>query len=455
MLMLPLGPLSSDWFEFARSLIGDLAPLGHRLQRDEDGITLFIEEPSDHEDKFWEPVHQLQHYRILLEHRDEILAFERDYEAFFVDPTTFQPTAVQPILQVVNFKNPDQMRVLEYLRLSQSVTAGRPVGRRMGLLIWDIGQAGGPKIFGGAMLASARFSQRIRDQRFGWPPDYPKTSSKHDSVARALRVTGLGRIMQLSMACAVPPYSVLSGARLVALAPFTAAGLESFRRSLKVPDVHADLAAIVTTTGKGISGSPFHGHRVGQLAPGVVAAEGARGDLYAKVKVPPEINPLRASFESLVGDSTRARALTLFRAEKPERYAQLRRPERSAMAYCLRRLGLRRWIYEGNEIGVHLGILGSATLPSLQSGKPRSSSNRPLIDWDQAVGVWSRRFLPAPENVGESADEDGKAAHRKARQARLERARELNADSYRLSSRLADTGCRAVPIAVGEAISRV
>lgn len=304
------------------------------------------------------------------------------------------------------------------------------------MLIWDIGQTGHPRLLGAAILASTRFSQRIRDHRLGWLTYYPRTSPKHDPAGRVVRVYGLGRMMQLTMACALPPYSVLSGAWLAALAPFTAAGVDAFRRSFKTPDPDADLAAVVTTTGKAASGSPFHGHRIAQIAPGVSLIPGTKGDLYAQAKPEDGLRPLRASFEFLVSEEVRDLARELFRREQPEHFARLRSPDRSAMAFVLRRLKLRRWIFQGNEIGVHLGMLGEPTLEALRSGRSRPTNARPLLDWSQVVSVWSRRFLPAPEFVGESAHERTKGEHREARQKRLERAREFPACRIRLSSRL-------------------
>jgi hypothetical protein len=84
------------------------------------------------------------------------------------------------------------------------------------------------------------YSQRLRDQHLGWTPDYPRTSVHFDERARAVRVTGLARMMQLSVACALPPYNVLSGAWLVALAPFTALG----RRRSRARQVSASLTRI-------------------------------------------------------------------------------------------------------------------------------------------------------------------------------------------------------------------
>jgi len=388
------------------------------------------------QENHWDRVHRVRHRALLEERRNEIFAFEQEFESIFVDMASFQPSAVRPILEIIDFRNRSHVRIVEYLKLYQTVTVGKLVGRRMGLLIWDIGQSGPAHLLGASVLASARFSQRIRDRRLGWPPDFPRTSPRHDPAARAVRIYGLSRIMQLSMACALPPYNALSGAWLAALAPFTAAGLDAFRASLKSPDPDADLASVVTTTGKAASGSPFHGHRVGQIARGVSSAAGAKGDLYSQAKPYGGLRPLRASFEVLVTEEVRSRARELFRQERPAQFARLRSPDRSAMAFALRQLGLRRWIFEGNEIGLHIGMLGEATLHCLREGRPRPAGARPLLDWGQAVGVWSRRFLPAPELVGESADQRSKGAHREARQKRLDRARDFPADQIRLSSRL-------------------
>src|SRR5208282_2486329 len=203
--------LNPHWAEFVVALFRDLKPLGHSLNRNPDGtLTAEIQLPAAISDEhFWDDAYRASHRRVLQVHRNQILSFENDYDHFFVDMASFQPSAVRPVLEIANFNNPDHSRIMEYLRLSQSVTSRQLVGRRMGLLIWDVGQTGGTRLFGGAILASARFSQPIRDRRFGWAPDYPRTSRKHDPAARALRLLGLDRIMQLSIACAVPPYNIL------------------------------------------------------------------------------------------------------------------------------------------------------------------------------------------------------------------------------------------------------
>jgi hypothetical protein len=439
MLRLHAASLSSDWFDFLIALFRDLEPLGHFARIEADGaLTIGTSNPMNRgESRYetrWARAHHVRHQALLRERREEILAFESDFAPVFVDMTTFQPSAVLPRLEIVDFKRPEHLRIVDYLKLYQSVTSGKAVGRRMGLLIWDIGQAGSPRLFGGAFLASARFSQRLRDGRFGWKPDYPKTSPHHDPAARTIRVNGLARIMQLSVACALPPYSTLSGAWLSAMSPFTSVGLEAFRASLRVPHADADLAAIVTTTGMAVSGAPFRGHRVVQIAPnGVTAAPGSGGNLYARVEPSLETPPLRASFSDLVSTEVQERALRLFAQEQPEHFARLRSPLRSAMAFALRRLGLHSSLFEGNEMGVHIGMLGINTLDYIRSGRVRPAQARPTLDWEQVVDVWSRRFLPAPATVGESADPATRAEHREARQRRLDAARNFPQERIRLS----------------------
>jgi hypothetical protein len=443
MLRLDSEALSPAWSEFLISLILDLKPLGYFARVEEHGAAFALGTtiPFDRGDiryeECWHNAHALRHQTLLEQHRAEILAFEDEFAQLFVDMPAFQPSAVRPVLQTVDFNRLEHIRIVEYLKLYQSVTAGKAVGRRMGLLIWDIGQADFPRLFGAAVLASTRFSQPARDRRLGWLPDYPKTSVYHDPDARDIRVAGLARMMQLSLACALPPYSALSGAWLAAMAPFTELGLKAFRKSLKTPDPGADLAAVVTTTGMAISGAPFRGHRVVQLAPkGVAAASGASGNLYSRAEGPVGALPLRASFEDLISPSVWEKARRLFEEERPDRYTRFKSPDRSAMGYALRRLALNWSLFDGNEMGVHIGALGADTLEYLRTGQPRPKHARALLDWDQVVDVWARRFLPAPATVGESAQGATRAKHREARQRRLDAARHYPADRIKLSSRL-------------------
>ena len=83
----------------------------------------------------------------------------------------------------------------------------------------------------------------------------------------------------------------------------------------------------------------------------------AKGDLYAQIRREPETEPLRSSFGScsarksvrwpatLQGGTARAICeLKVLRIERP-------------WQFTFQRLGLRRSILKGNEIGIHLGLL--------------------------------------------------------------------------------------------------
>jgi hypothetical protein len=151
MLHLQWETLSPSWSEFLTKLFRDLASLGHTLSKGESGvITAQICDPATvTDDHFWDEAHRLCHRKELEEHRDEILRFERDFDQLFVHMATFQPSAVRPVLEIVDFMRDDHKGIVEYLRLTQSVTSRKLVGKRMGLLIWDVGQTGGTRLLGG------------------------------------------------------------------------------------------------------------------------------------------------------------------------------------------------------------------------------------------------------------------------------------------------------------------
>jgi hypothetical protein len=183
MLRLVTRPLSSDWFNFVYALFDDLEPLGHRVERLEDGrLALELTEPKEHDDwqkidpnnpdnkrvNFWERAHQVRHLALLREQAPTIMALEERLEDIFVKTDVFQPSAVQPVLESIDFKNNRHIDIVQYLSLYQTVTSRKLVGRRMGLLLWDDGQTGHRPLIGAAILASPRFSQRTRDRYLDW-----------------------------------------------------------------------------------------------------------------------------------------------------------------------------------------------------------------------------------------------------------------------------------------------
>jgi hypothetical protein len=61
-----------------------------------------------------------------------MLKFERDFNRFFVDMATFQRSAVRPVLKTIHFKRNERKRIVDYLRLTQSVMFRKLVGSESG-----------------------------------------------------------------------------------------------------------------------------------------------------------------------------------------------------------------------------------------------------------------------------------------------------------------------------------
>jgi hypothetical protein len=373
---------------------------------------------ADQAETFWDAAHHHRHRVVLSQNADRIREFERQHADVFVHMDLFQPSAIKPTVEIVDFTSDRDRSIIDYVGCYQSVRSRRRVGRQMGLLVWDDGQTGHRPLIGAAVLASARYSQRLRDQHLGWPTHYPRTSEHFDAHAKTVREAGLARMMQLSMACAMRPYTVLSGAWLMAMTPFTEAGQDAFVRACK-REQDPDLAAVVTTTGKGPSGSPFRGHRVGQLSNSRFdAAPGSKGNVFTHVNPTSETSTLYASFEDLVSQETISQACALFAAEQPQRFESVKNVERAAMSYGLQRLSVNRRIFRGNEMGVHIGMLGTQTLPHLALGTPRPVGDRPRLDWQEVIAVWTNRFLPPADGARETAIPKTRAKHNAARRKR-------------------------------------
>jgi hypothetical protein len=435
---MPRGRISRSWSEFVASLLRDLEPVGYFAEHADadDGLwsirTSMPDDPAQR-GRFWERAHHRRHLSLLTKCEDTIHAFEAEHADVFVRMELFEPSAVRPVLEIVDFSSAHHCQIIDYLALYQSVTSRMRVGRQMGLLVWDEGQASHRPLIGAAVLASPRYSQRLRDRHLGWPPHYPRTSVHFDERARTVREAGLARMMQLSIACALPPYNLLSGAWLLAVTPFTALGQKAFAQACK-DESNPDLAAVVTTTGKGISGAPFRGHRVGQLSNHRIdAAAGAHGDVYTRARPGDGDPPLLASFESLVSPQTADMACALLKTERPQRFADAKDAERVAMAFALRRIGCSRRIFDGNEIGVHIAMLGCDTAKYLTSGKPRPKPQRPRLDFDEVVGVWRHRFLPSDDSSPETATPETLRVHTVARRRRILAAQSYPEERIRLS----------------------
>jgi hypothetical protein len=432
-----IGPLSSSWFDLLDRLFRDLRPLGHRLRSLPGGrFEIHVASCEDFEPETSDPklrghitqydeAHHLVHAAFLPTQAAFIHEFEAANDDIFTQMPSFQPSAILPTLEIVDFTNPRHKAIIRYLCLYQSVMSRKRVGRQMGLFVWDEGQTGHRPLIGGAILASARWSQALRDHHLGWPRDFPKTSRYFSAAKRARRKKGLGRLMQLSVACALPPYNLLSGAWLVALAPFTHEGQNAFASCAR-KERDPDLVAVVTTTAKGPSGAPFRNHRIKQL---VGAHAQGEGNIFDRAKPVDTIRPLRASFQSLLSNETLKRARTLYRRQnKGALRADI---EKYAVRNMLRKFNLDEEVFLGNEIGVQIGMLSPSAKTYLRSGKSRPGAERLRLDWQNVTQIWLRKFLP-------DASSDQRDGHVGSRKRRAEAAVAYPAEKIRLSHRLSN-----------------
>lgn len=435
---LRMGSLSTEWVELIHALCRDLECLGLRIEAyEDDAFALKRVTPDDVEaqESFWRAAHAHAHALDLAPHREWIAAFEAGRPEVFADMGVFKSDVVSPEIEIADFNDAAHRDLLAYLGCSQSVRSRMLVGKRVGLLIWDVGQARGRPLIGGALLASPRFSQPLRDRYLGWPIDVQRNRSGYDPRRRAIRQAGLDRMMQLAVAAALPPYNYLRGARLAALAPLTSQGFEAFARASRAKD-DPDLAAIVTTTGLSVTGTPFQRQRIAQLCEeGVKGPKEAEGDLYQRVRPLTHEKGPRASFERLVSADALERARRVYVAAHKNAGGKAL-TDAMVMAYVLRRLRLRKSVFEGNEMGVHIAMLGERTRGHLESGAARPASERVLLDWARCVSVWKRGFLPTPEGEKELAKKKTRIAHARAQGRRLEAASSVASRDILLSQRL-------------------
>jgi hypothetical protein len=430
--------LSSNWSKLLKSLLRDLAPLGHYAKRVSKGryqiaLAEIGDFPRDETGRvyFYDAAHEVRHAAYLLSRAEFIETFEAQHADIFVRMELFQPSAILPSLEIIDFNNPRHRAIVEYLCLYQTVTSRKRVGRQMGLLAWDAGQSEHRPLIGGAILASPRWSLELRDHYLGWPRYFPKTSRRHNRKAKAIREAGLGRMMQLSVACALPPYNMLSGAWLMALTPFTELGQQAFAYAAR-RDADPDLAVVVTTTGKGLSGAPFRNHRLKQLCKD---RNDTSGNVFVRAAPTEGIPALRASFKDLISPKTVKLARKLFRAPFPKRSRPVDQVNDMAIKNMLRRFQLKPDIFDGNEIGIHVGILSAETKQHLSRGTLRPPNKRARLDWDHVTAIWLRKFLPQSESESEE--------HKRSRRRREERARTFPEEQIRLSYHLSHPRDRA------------
>jgi hypothetical protein len=107
--------------------------------------------------------------------------------------------------QIVPCRTEQDLLTFSYFSLCSSFPSGDRPGRRLKFLVRDVGQPGHPLI-GICCLSSPVRQLRVRDEWIGW----------QESKYRSTRARNLVYISDLSTCISMPPYSFLTGGKLLA-----------------------------------------------------------------------------------------------------------------------------------------------------------------------------------------------------------------------------------------------
>jgi len=404
--------LSNEELLFTESLILDLRPLGYSLFK-ENGVIVchqrVLSPAADYRD-FFRSAHTKIHLGRVQQSMKEVTAFEKQFgESVFIEGLALNIGTINPRLRPVNLRHSatairDRL-LIDYIRTYQTVGSRKSVGRENCYILEDLGQTNAP-VMGVLVLASPRYYQGRRDEVFGWHSptqlrDFARSErARHESI----RLDGLNRIMHIAICCALPPYSHLGAARLLAVAPFTRIVADDFVGRWKNHEHQdPDLAMITTTTSMGTTGTPFQNLRRGkfvdQANAGILGDNwNPDGELYCRLG---ETHPWRrrepirsaeifADFRPLLSKETFKRARKLVGKSEA---AHLSDPQ--VLYRVLRRIGLGQELLRGNPMGVFIGAIDRQAVEAVASGAPRSV--RPVLDWNLAVQQFRSDFGEADD----------------------------------------------------------
>jgi hypothetical protein len=401
--MFPIGPwpLTDEQVAFATSLIADLSCLGYRLQHEDDAIFFSQRIPAPKTDprEFFRDAHVKLHRLRLGPHADRIRAFENEFgKDVFVEGAALDLSAIAPRLRPVDLRgqarpHPRDKQIVAYVRAYQTVSSRMSVGRENAYILEDMGRTP-PAVMGVLVLASPRYYQPRRDEVLGWlsPRELAAMGERRRKRHQKIRMAGLNRTMQVAICCALPPYSHLGAARLLAVAPFTKLVRDDFadrwydRRGNPDPD----LVAVTTTTSMGMTGTPFQSLRAGKFIDARNAVSRGKnwnreGLIYSRLgTIHPWIaaetlttRELYADFSGLISDATRALSARLTQVGNAGADAE------GILRQAMLKIGITTDIFRGHPIGFFLGALDLPSVESLSSGAPRRK--RPRLSWDMVV----------------------------------------------------------------------
>jgi len=253
--------------------------------------------------------------------------------------------------------------------------------------------------------------------------------------------------MQVAVCCALPPYSRLGAASLLAVAPFMSTVQDDFRTRWynATSNKDPDLVGVTTTTSMGLTGTPFQALYVSMFFD--EGSSDPRGEkwngentVYARLGAwHPWLENVRirarepyANFQRLLSNRTWNLALGVAgpQIDAKRRECLLYRMSQQLRArllqHVIQHVGLTNRVFRGNPVGVFLGAVDRPALEALKEGQPRQS--RPLLNWNKAVTRFKSEFDL------EQADRSANACHRNAVRDRVNRALQTTLTDIRLSS---------------------
>lgn len=440
-------PLSQLGIAFAKSLIGDLAILGYAIEIVDNVPRYSLASVQGTNRSFYREAHLYLHEAQLKRRLDEVLALEEALGGTFIEGRDLDLAAVRPILRPVDMRRGSgtlsrDRAAVEYLRSYQTVGSKMSVGRENAFILEDVGQTEA-RLMGVLVLASPRYFQPRRDELFGWPTPsvLHRRAPAEQAHWRAVRESGLIRMMHVAICCALPPYSQLGAARLLAVAPFTSEVRGVFESRWRHKDADPDLALVTTTSSMGRTGTPFQDLRTALFFdPAKSAPRGEKWNrqarLYARLADTHPWRPdekiaapeLFANFRSLVTDET----LRIAEAFLVERSVNAGGRDQ-VLARAMRLVGVGPRIFQGNPVGVFVGAVDRESIEAVAAGQPRA--RRPVASWEMAVRKFRRDFGAEPDPERKTgADWQARATAVAARRARAE---QVGMADILLSQRLA------------------
>jgi len=273
----------------------------------------------------------------------------------FINGRQLKIERIQPDVHIC--KTPYDFAIHRYCRLMQTVPSGPRVGRRIAVLIYDLGQQS-PALMGALMLASPLYSVRARDEFLGWN--------------RSMRIKnfGLKRTMDASLCMALPPYNQLLVGKLVAMLAVSESLSKEFERRYR-----SKLLAVATTCATGLHCPIFNRImiRSGGLYRRIGETTGYTGMIFSEKTV--------TAARGLIKNHRLAKNCSMWNTT---------RILKTALTYC----GLRAapLFQVGNRKGVYIALLDTRSRERLMIGK--ALDDRDMINDVSAIEFWRNKILP-------------------------------------------------------------